>query len=770
MSASATRSASPALQSPGVLASRSLLVLWVLCATIVSVALLVAGVTATELLLFAGFQVAFALVPGLLSYLLLVGQPRLLADCLALAMPFGLAIQIGCFVLTAAVGERWLFSIYPALFVLATVPFLYKRRATLMPTQCTGARWDIARTSAFAVLVVATGAVLVVYLSLFATSPLPREIHSASYYPDLIFNVSLAAELLHHWPFMDPSVSGVALHYHIFVNIVFAAAAQVTRLELSTIVMRLEPTFLVCLIALQLFTFGRKLGGSLAAGLTALTLGLFAGELNFSWSNLAGGGIPVLGFQFSPSYQLGVVFFLAICVTLVDGLETRTRGSPAHHTLALGILSFGAIGAKASVVPVLIAGQSLFILGQLPRRGFRTCLKRFGPSQIYSLAVLVAIGVAGYVLIYRGGGEGEVFRPLSFLSYTGMASIYHRAGDSLVYALACGVAAALVLCALLLSLAGVFFVRERWLPRRAASSPERLLLCMFAASLLPFLLVGIPGDSQVYFIVYGFLAASVVSAAGVTKAVAALRFRAVDLIQPGLIGAVGVLAVVLALWMNRSTVALLPAYALLACVVALTVWLLHRRTKTVTVRGPRRILTLGTIVLVCLTVASELFEQTAPTIDRWTHGEQAFEPSGISSHRGITTDLLRGLQWLRDHTQPSAVIAVNNHGLGGDGGSRYLYYSAFSERRVFLESWQYTSQDAPYVSGEKAGTPFPRLLAINNAAVLQASPAAISLLYDRYGVRYIVIDRLHGPPPSAGLVRVARLLYENPDIAVFKIQ
>lgn len=767
MSAAATQSASPTLQVPRVLPSRSLLVLWVLCATIVSVALLVAGVTAIELLIFAGFQVAFALVPGLLSYLLLVGRPRLLADCLALAIPFGLAIQIGCFVLSAAVGERWLFSIYPALFVLATAPILYKRRATLAPTQWTVAPSALTRTSVCAVLVLATGAVFVVYLTLFATSPLPREIHSASYYPDLIFNVSLAAELLHHWPFMNPSVSGVALHYHIFVNIAFAAVAQVTRLELSTIVMRLEPTFLVCLIALQLFTFGRKLGGSLAAGLTALTFGLFAGELNFSWSNLAGGGIPVLGFQFSPSYQLGVVFFLAVCVTLVDGLALRTRGSPVHHALALGILSFGAVGAKASVIPVLIAGQALFVLGQVPRHGFG--LKRFRPSQISSLAVLVAIGIAGYVLIYRGGGEGQTFRPLSFLSYTGMASIYHRAGDSLVYALACVVAAALVLCALLLSLAGVFFVRERWLPRRAVSSPERLLLCMFAASLLPFLLIGIPGDSQVYFIVYGFLAASVVSAVGVTKAVGAMRLRAVDLLLPGLVGAVGVLAVVLVLWMNRSTVALLPAYALLACVVSLTVWLLHRRAKTVAVNARRKLLMLGTIVLVCLTVASEFFEQTAPTIDRWLHDEQAFERSGISAHRGLTTGLLSGLRWLRDHTQPSAVIAVNNHELGGSGGSRYLYYSAFGERRVFLESWQYTSQDAPYVSGERTGTPFPRMLAINNAAVLHASPAAISLLYDRYGVRYIVIDRLHGPAPSPGLNRVAKLLYVNPDIAVFKI-
>ncbi|HXC46459.1 MAG TPA: hypothetical protein VNU24_07630, partial [Solirubrobacteraceae bacterium] len=140
-----------------------------------SVALLVAGVTAIELLVFVAFQLAFAFLPGLLSYLLLVGRPRLLADCLTLAIPFGLAIQIGCFVLSAAIGERWLFSIYPALFVLATAPLLYRQRATLTPTQWVKTPWALTRMSTFVVLILVIGAALVFYLTLFATSPLPRE-------------------------------------------------------------------------------------------------------------------------------------------------------------------------------------------------------------------------------------------------------------------------------------------------------------------------------------------------------------------------------------------------------------------------------------------------------------------------------------------------------------------------------------------------------------------------------------------------------------------
>ena len=531
--------------------------------------------------------------------------------------------------------------------------------------------------------------------------------------------------------------------------------------------MRLEPTFLIGLIAVELFALGRKVGGSLAAGVTTLILGMFAGEVNFSWLDLANGGIPALGLLFSPSYQLGAVFFLAVCTVLIDRTALATRGSRFSHALVLGILSFGAVGAKASVIPILAAGLALFILGQVPLHGAK--FKAIRLSNIGSFAIIAAVGIAGYVLIYSGGGEGLTLKPLNFLAYTGFASVYRQASHSPFHALLAIVGATIVLCVLLLSLIGALFIRTRWLPLRAASSAERLLLCMFAASLAPFVLIAVPGDSQVYFIAYGFLAASVVSAAGITTAMRALGLGTADLLRPGLICGAGVLAVIIGLWRGRSTVALVPAYGFLACIVIVTVWLLRRRTSAATASG-HQFLALGAVVLVCLTVASEVFEQTAPSIDRWLRGEHAFQPSGVGVHHGVTTDLLRGLEWVRDHTPASAVIAINNHDVAGEDGSRYVYYSAFSERRVFLESWQYTSQAARYASLGRTETPFPRLLAINDAAVLHASPAAISLLHDRYGVRYILIDRHHGPPASPNLDRLAQIVYSNPDVAVLRIE
>lgn len=738
------------------------------CAGVVFVTLLVSGVRVSEVLLFICFQVAYALVPGLLLSVALLGGSRSLLDRLAVAWPLGLAIEIGCFVLAAAIGQRWLFAVYPAAFVIPAVPLLWRHRARL-PLWSASSQRAVAPEMAIGALLVTVGASLVVFLALFAPSPLPRDIQSASYYPDLMSNLSVTTELLHHWPFMYPSVTGVALHFQIFANVEMAAAAQIAHLDVATIVMRLQPTFLIGLIAVQLYVLGHKIGGSRPAGLAALALGLFAGELNFSQINLAGGGIPVLGGLYSLSYQLGAVFFLAVLILLVDRLSSEMGGSRAHDWLALGVLSLGAAGAKPSVVPILAAGLALFVMGQaFTRRGLSVGSVRV--QDVRSLAIVVVAGAVGYVLIYRGGGsQGATFKPLDFLSHTGFASLYRHASHSPLYVPVACVAAVVALCWLLAPLAGVVFVRDRWWPWRSRSSPERLLMCMLAASLVAFMLAGVPGDSEVYFVVYGFLAASVVSAAGATAVARTLRVRPVGLIRTGLAFALGVLIVILGLRAAHSSAALVPAYVFLACVVALTAARLGGSVGRSTVSVRRDALAFAALVVICLTAVSESFEQTASTIGHWLRGTPAFAASGTDVHRGITAELLEGLLWVRDHTPSSAVIAVNNHELGGDGGSRYYYYSAFSERQVFLESWEYTPQGYRYLSLEKTGCPFPGLLAINDAAVLDASPAAISLLRVRYGVRYIVIDRLHGTG-SANLARFAHPIYVNPAIAVFRVQ
>jgi hypothetical protein len=676
------------------------------CGACVLTALLVFGVRLDEAIRYICFELGFALAPGLALLTVLARRPRPLADTIAIAWPLGLAAEIGCFLLAAALGERWLLALYPAILLAACAPVLWSARAELrLPSP----RWGrpVAAETAPAVLLLVAASAWVVSLVLFAPSPLPREAGSVSYYPDLMFHLSLAAEMLHHWPFLDPSVSGQSLHYHIFANVDMAAAAQVTRVDLATILMRLQPAALISLIGVQLFALGRKVGGNATMGLVAATLGLLAGELSFSGTAVFGGGASVLGFLYSPSYELGAVFFLAILMLLVEALAQQAR--PRGWWPALGLLALAAAGAKSSVVPVVAGGLCLFMLGAAGTRGGRLA------EDARKLAVVLVAGAVLYVLLYRGGGQGVVLKPLDFLSYTDLASLYRQAGRSPAHVLASAVAVLVVLCGSLMALAGIALERSRWCSRAAASSPERLLMCMLAASLPPFLLLGVPGDSELYFLVYGYLAAVIVSAAGVVKAAAGMRS-----------------------------------------------WPAARAGRPhVPVRA-------AVLAAVALTVPAGAYQLTAPTLERWLHGLPAAKASGESFDRGMTAGLWRGLLWVRTHTQPSTVIAVNNHYLEDDRDSRYFYYSAIAERRVFLQSWEYTPKGYEYLSRGLTSTPFPTLLRLNEAAVADASPAAIATLRSRYGVGYILIDRRHGPV-AAGLSRVARVVYANPDVTVYRI-
>ncbi len=741
------------------------------CTLIALAALLISGATLGEVLLFACYELAFALLPGLALFLVLSHRPRSLTETLALAWPLGLAAEIGFFVLAAALGERWLFDLYPPLVVAGGAAVLWPRRRTVLSPLLTAVREGAGRGAAFAVVAAVLAAAAVVFVALFAPSPLPRSVASISYYPDLIFNISLAAEILHHWPFVNPSVAGVPLHYEIFANVDMAATAQITHVELSTIVMRLQPVMLLSLIGTQLFVLGRKLGGGPAAGLVAVALGLFSGEPNISWHVIAGGGASALGDLYSPSYQLGAVFFLAALLVIVDRLP-REAERRWGYWLTLGVLSLGAIGAKATAVPVLAGGLGLFALGQIRvRHGFT--VRTIRAQDIGALAMVVAAGAVGYLLIYRGGGQGVSFKPLAFLAYTypDAVTISATAGHSAVDVFLACVTAAIVLAVLLLPLAGVVLARDRWWPRAGAASPERLLLLVLVASVVPFVLIGVPGDSEAYFVGYGFLAGSVVSAVGVRAAAAKLRLPAIHIIGLGVVCACAAGVVTVVLWLDRSSNALLPAYAFLVIVgvpaIQLVLWLRRRRLHAHP-DATTGAAALTTLVLIALTVFSETYERIAPTLDNWVHGHYAYQAQGPTANRDLTTDLLHGLVWLREHSRPTDVIAVNNHDLTYEGGSRYFYYSAFSERRVFLESWTYTPQGYAYLAAKNPACPFPALLALNNAAVDDASWPAITTLRDDYGVRYIVIDRLHGQL-SPALANDGRIVYSNPAITIYRL-
>ncbi len=136
----------------------------------------------------------------------------------------------------------------------------------------------------------------------------------------------------------------------------------------------------------------------------------------------------------------------------------------------------------------------------------------------------------------------------------------------------------------------------------------------------------------------------------------------------------------------------------------------------------------------------------------------------------LTPDLYRGLSWIRDNTREDDVLAVSaQHGALGFPDN--FYYSAFAERRVYLEGWLYTARSFEVgVEDVRAGKklPYPERLALNDAVFRRGDARALHTLVRDYGVRYLVMDKVHGPR-LAGPAKVGHLVFANRDVEVYAV-
>jgi hypothetical protein len=262
-------------------------------------------------------------------------------------------------------------------------------------------------------------------------------------------------------------------------------------------------------------------------------------------------------------------------------------------------------------------------------------------------------------------------------------------------------------------LAGLFLIlrsRRRGDSLAAPLTAQRaqvFLLALFTASLIPFVLISVPGKSQLYFFWYGYAAACILAAQGLVAGGESLcqsrsRWRA------------GIAALLIALF--------------------------------------------------ALGAVDEPLDHL-DTLRKVLAGRPAY--SAYSA--GLTADLWEGLTWARDHTPADAVLAVNNQFLRSTGDARYFYYSAFAERRVFLEGWAYTRQGRRWIASPGGlAHPFSERAALNRRVFEQGDAAAIREMAQRYGVTHLLVDSVHGPP-APGFGDAARLVYRNADVEIYAI-
>ena len=137
--------------------------------------------------------------------------------------------------------------------------------------------------------------------------------------------------------------------------------------------------------------------------------------------------------------------------------------------------------------------------------------------------------------------------------------------------------------------------------------------------------------------------------------------------------------------------------------------------------------------------------------------------------RGLTPGLVLALYWLRDHTPVNTIFAVSNHWIdpkGTDG--RYYYYSAFSERQVFVEPYSpddYGLDNPPLTPGFEA---FLRRVMLNDDVFDHADIAALRVLTEQYLVRFLLIDRVHHNADPA-LLPLGSIVFSDQDATILAV-
>lgn len=745
---------------------------------------LLSDVTAGEAARFVAYEAGYTLLPGCLLYVLLSPEPGGCLRTLAIGWPCGYAIEVGWFALTAALHIRAAFALLPLIAILIVGPLLYRRYLRRQERRRRSERSDhargaIPRGSGWDALLVAlaiSGALIVLAFTFFSPAPLPAGARSVVYGADNVFDISLAAEARHHWPITEPWVAGQPLHYYTGSFIHMAAINQVTGVPLATVVLRFFPSIMFLVAALQLWSIGGAIGRSPWVGPLAVVLLLGAEDINLDPVHVEVFHVnPFNQFPLSPSFAFGVPFLLGL-LALVQSRLLGEGSSTALERPWLGAMPVGAKGALAMVALLIVGCGAAKAFAAADFMGGLVLFWIWSvvtgrPTRLLSYGIVLAIGgcLIVYLLMLAGGTAGTLgLHPLDFLSngntlVRARTALQSVLGHSPLWVLVLVAGTPVIAVLLFAPVLGAIWL----LCRRDLVSPFLVLcICLFAVGLFAYVMLGAPGGVEGVFLVYGYIALTPVAAMGLV----ALWEDTPNGLRAGAALSCGaVLALALALAAVASAAPLagrardvmyVLAYGLTAAAVV-TVVVRRARLYALAIPSVRgRLLVCCIPPLVVLGMVKPTTLAAVGAVKTILHRPiaQADSPNAY----GMTAALYQGLLWVRGHTSVCDVLAVSNHSYARPpAASLYFYYSAFAERRVFLESWYYTPNSV------RVAQPFPARFALSNEATARGSASALRRLGED-GVDYVLIDRTHGggarEPAGA-----SRLVFDNGALDVYRI-
>ena len=736
-------------------------------ATVVTLVLLAARTPAWDLARFAAYAIWAVVLPGTLLYRALRRRPHTFVEDVAMGAAVGLTLELAAWAVFSALDRRAWVGLWPlaVLGPFAAVPRLRRhwRARGNAPTPL-GWSWAVAGVVT----------IFMTYLSsvFLQANPILPTGEETRHHIDLPFLLSLAGEMTHRFPPNLPQVAREPLHYHWFAYAHMAMTAMIGHLDLPVVTLRLAVPALSILAIVLSAVVGWRISGQPAVGVVTAVLFWVIGEVHFANPvPYTFGPQVILVVWYSMSLVYSWVLLLALIAVLADVLRT-TGGDAAERSAAVQdrsgalptigpgayvltlLLALGSSGAKASSLPVVLAALAFtgvaLLVGQ-----------RRLPRPVIAAAAIVAIAeVFAIAALFRFNAYTLKIGVLSELARYWTQPPLPRAPwqHGLVVL---GVWAAFLIN-MQSRVAGI--VPLLWLRRARLMPVEWFLLGGALAG--PALHLCFASANARYFSRAGFTFGVILSAWGYGLVCDRAKLSRRASVAIGVGAAAFALALVAAQLLfagpevrgpdpSRRILPILQWSAILvmAGVAGALVWRASRpRWPALRGRG-------AVVALTAVLVAG------APGLVMDAHQSPGYSMV-------LPRSRVEAARWVRDHSGPDDVLATNVHCLQGTGPTcdpRSFWLSAYAERSVLVEGWGF----APRIAGVRADVRHPfwdqPLLRLNDETFTAPTPANLGELRQRYGVRWLVVDRTVAPE-SERLAELAARRFDNGRMAVYELR
>lgn len=760
------------------------------------------GETVVAVLTYAAVWGISTAGPGILLWRAL-SRPTSLAQDLGFGPVLGVALLLPAWAVAISVGLPWLMWLWPAGVGIAftVVPSLRRHwRPQRAPHLRTSVRWHVAMA------VVSALSLSSLYLRLLQQITLPPK--ATHTFQDIWYELSLVEALGRSVAIQDPAVAGEPLRYHWFANAHVAATQLLSGLPAAPVVFHLWTVAMLLSLVFALAAAtdrilrgpsGRDPAGALwwPGPLVVVLATVLPATLFLSQPRLPGidNGFVVS----STSGLLALVVVLAATGPVLDLLHGRSAKAGTWAVLvALLLLS---IGTKPSLLPVFACGGLMVLLAQgVQRRRLPTI-----PLLLTVLPLILIPPAALTVFGSTGGSRLQLLQTLaldpSFQRTAGNAVGRPGHGGWLAPGLADGPGRIWPVAAVLLTL---FVLTE--LPRllglcgagaRQTRDDPGTWWCfgVVGSGFAGLWVLSHPAYSQHYFWriviplgvvltvttairqlpwphrgtgrpVLGFAAAGLLTAL-------VLRLVFADPVEPpdpilGRLVPYAVAAVVLS--------ACLLGYRRLPRPAGGSGWRDRRCPGSPPVRRPGVTTYVAVVSFVCGLAVLQSTLDLVPPAQAAVAGSSTARTVPV---RYVTVEEQEAAAWLREHSEPTDVVATNvfcaPQRYAPDCRHVSFWLAGLTGRQLFLGGWAYTGaslaaygeavdQEGSY---QQVAAPWPQRLELSLRTVRDPSAADIAALRAQ-GVTWIFADR-RATEVSTRLSDMATLSYRNADVLVYRL-